>query len=117
MMDLPGDELEVDDEEEVLLPLDLTGASDEEILKVFKAMGEEDGIIVTQDGDEITLKDDEADVEYQIQMEEFGGKRKVMTRNLIKTTKNLTKNEDERLSLHEDLKNTEKKVMIRNLKI
>ena len=38
-------------------------------------MGEEDGIVVTQDGDEITLKDDEADVEYQIQMEEFGGKK------------------------------------------
>ena len=75
MMDLPGDEFEVDDEEEILLPLDLTGASDEEILKVFKAMGEEDGIVVTQDGDEITLKDDEADVEYQIQMEEFGGKK------------------------------------------
>ena len=75
MMDLPGDELEVDDEEEILLPLDLTGASDEEILKVFKAMGEEDGIVITQDGDEITLKDEEADVEYQIQMEEFGGKK------------------------------------------
>ena len=69
MMDLPGDELEVDDEEEVLLPLDLTGASDEEILKVFKAMGEEDGIIISQDGDEVTLKDDDADVEYKIQME------------------------------------------------
>src|SRR6056300_332505 len=68
-MDLPGDELEVDDEEEVLLPLDLTGASDEEILKVFKAMGEEDGIIVTQDDDEISLKDNEADVESKIQME------------------------------------------------
>jgi hypothetical protein len=68
-MDLPGDELEVDDEEEVLLPLDLTGASDEEILKVFKAMGEEDGIIISQEGDEVTLKDDEADVEYKIQME------------------------------------------------
>jgi hypothetical protein len=69
MMDLPGDELEVDDEEEVLLPLDLTGASDEEILKVFKAMGEEDGIIISQDGDEVTLKDGDADVEYKIQME------------------------------------------------
>jgi hypothetical protein len=69
MMDLPGDDMEVDDEEEILLPLDLTGASDEEILKVFKAMGEEDGIVVTQDGDEIHLKDEEADVEYQIQTE------------------------------------------------
>ena len=68
MMDLPGDELD-DDEEEVLLPLDLTGASDEEILKVFKAMGEEDGIIISQDGDDVVLKDEEADVEYKIQME------------------------------------------------
>ena len=71
MMDLPGDDLEVDDEEEILLPLDLTGASDEEILKVFKAMGEEDGIVVTQDGDEIHLKDEEANVEYQIQTEGY----------------------------------------------
>ena len=69
MMDLPGDDLEVDDEEEILLPLDLTGASDEEILKVFKAMGEEDGIVVTQDEDEIHLKDENADVEYEIHME------------------------------------------------
>ena len=71
MMDLPGGDLEVDDEEEILLPLDLTGASDEEILKVFKAMGEEDGIVVTQDGDEIHLKDEEANVEYQIQTEGY----------------------------------------------
>jgi len=69
MMDLPGSELEVDDEEEVLLPLDLTGASDEEILKVFKAMGDEDGIIVKQDGDEIHLSDEDEDVEYIIQTE------------------------------------------------
>ena len=69
MMDLPGDDMEVDDEEEILLPLDLTDATDEEVLKVFKAMGEEDGIVVTQDGDDIHLKDEEANVEYQIQME------------------------------------------------
>jgi len=69
MMDLPGDDLEVDDEEEVLLPLDLTGASDDEILKVFKAMGNEDGIIVKKDGDEIHLNDEDEDVEYIIQTE------------------------------------------------
>lgn len=67
-MDLP-DEFEVDDDEEVLLPLDLTGASDEEILKVFKAMGEDDGIIVTKDNENIHLKDEIDGVEYQIQME------------------------------------------------
>ena len=61
-------ELGIDDEE-VLLPLDLTGASDEEILKVFKAMGDEDGIIVKQDGENIHLSDEEEDVEYIIQTE------------------------------------------------
>lgn len=70
MTDLPGDDLEVDDEEEVLLPLDLTAASDDEILKVFKAMGEEDGIIVKQDDDEIHLKDENSDVEYEIHLSE-----------------------------------------------
>ena len=70
MTDLPGDDLEVDDEEEVLLPLDLTAASDDEILKVFKAMGEDDGIIVKQDGDDVHLSDTETDAEYVIQLGE-----------------------------------------------
>jgi hypothetical protein len=39
-------------------PIDLTDASDEEILKVFKAMGENDGIIVKKDGENIHLSDD-----------------------------------------------------------
>jgi len=70
MTDLPGDDLEVDDEEEVLSPLDLTSASDDEVLKVFKAMGEEDGIIVKQDDDEIHLSDDDTETEYVIQLGE-----------------------------------------------
>ena len=70
MTDLPGDDLEVDDEEEVLLPLDLTSASDDEVLKVFKAMGEEDGIIVKQDGDDVHLSDEDTDAEYVIQLGE-----------------------------------------------
>jgi hypothetical protein len=64
-----GFDLGVDDEE-VMLPLDLTGASDEEILKVFKAMGDEDGIIVKKDGEEIHLKDENSDVEYKIDLGE-----------------------------------------------
>jgi len=51
-------------------PIDLTGASDEEILKVFKAMGEEDGIIVQKDGDNIHLTDNESDDEYLIKLGE-----------------------------------------------
>ena len=58
--------MDMDDEE----PIDLTMASDEEILKVFKAMGEEDGIIVKKDGDTIDLEDANEDVEYKISLGE-----------------------------------------------
>jgi hypothetical protein len=72
-MDMDSDEeemdVEVDFEEEDELPIDLTGASDEEILKVFKAMSDEDGIIVTQDDDQVHIEDENDDVEYIIQME------------------------------------------------
>jgi len=51
-------------------PIDLTGASDEEILKVFKAMGEDDGIIVKKDGENVHLSDDNADVEYLVKLGE-----------------------------------------------
>ena len=50
--------------------IDLTGASDEEILRVFKAMGDEDGIIVKKDDEMIHLSDDNEDVEYIIQLGE-----------------------------------------------
>jgi hypothetical protein len=70
MTDLPGDDLEVDGEDEILSPLDLTTASDDEVLKVFKAMGEEDGIIVKQDDDEIHLSDNDTESEYVIQLGE-----------------------------------------------
>ena len=58
---------DMDSEEE---PIDLTDASDEEILKVFKAMGENDGIIVTKDGEDIHLKDNGSDNEYLIKLTE-----------------------------------------------
>jgi len=51
-------------------PLDLTLASDEEVLKVFKSMGTEDGIVVTQDGDTIDIEDQEAGTEYKIELAE-----------------------------------------------
>ena len=50
--------------------IDLTGASDEEVLKVFKAMGEDDGIIIKKDGDSLHLKDDNSDVEYMVKLGE-----------------------------------------------
>ena len=53
-----------------LPPLDLTLASDEEVLKVFKAMGDEDGIIIQQDDEEIELTDNTTDTEYIIKLDE-----------------------------------------------
>lgn len=67
--------LDVEDETEdemsdELPPLDLTGASDDEVLKIFKAMGDEDGIIIQKDGDEIDLIDTNTDTEYIIKLDE-----------------------------------------------
>jgi hypothetical protein len=65
-MDMDFD-MDMDSEES---PIDLTDASDEEILKVFKAMGEDDGIIVKKDGENVHLTDDDADVEYLVKLGE-----------------------------------------------
>jgi hypothetical protein len=80
-----GMELDIEDEtddidmlSDDLPPLDLTSASDEEVLKVFKAMGSEDGIIVQQDDEEISLTD--GDDEYLIKLEE--NKKSMKKRNL-----------------------------------
>jgi hypothetical protein len=68
-----------DDEEEVEMPsfddtdtddedvMDMTGASDDEVLKVFKAMKPEDGIVVKKDGDDINV--DLGDDEYIIKLD------------------------------------------------
>jgi hypothetical protein len=71
--DESDDELDMDfdmDSDDTL-PIDLTNASDEEVLKVFKSMSDEDGIIVKQDGNNITLNDEDEDVEYIIQTESY----------------------------------------------
>ena len=62
-------EMDFDMDSDDTLPIDLTNASDDEILKVFKSMSDEDGIIVKQDGNHITLNDEDEDVEYIIQTE------------------------------------------------
>jgi hypothetical protein len=59
-------DMDFDDEDTI----DLRGASDEEILRVFKAMGEEDGIIVTKDGEDIHLKDENSNSEYLVKLGE-----------------------------------------------
>jgi hypothetical protein len=60
------EEPKFDDEE----PIDLTNASDEEILKVFKGMGEEDGIIVKKDGNTVDLEDTNENSHYKISLGE-----------------------------------------------
>ncbi len=73
-MDIDNDDemdMEIDmDMDSDETPIDLTDASDEEILKVFKAMGEEDGIIVKKDGEDIHLSDTNADTEYLVKLGE-----------------------------------------------
>jgi len=68
------DEIEMDldasDEFDSEEPIDLTGASDDEILKIFKAMGEEDGIIVKKDGEDIHITDNNQDAEYLVKLGE-----------------------------------------------
>ena len=66
-MDMDFD-MDIDSDEES--PIDLTDASDEEILKVFKAMGEEDGIIVKKDGEDVHLTDNNSDTEYLVKLGE-----------------------------------------------
>ncbi len=62
-----GSEVPADNEDE-LPPLDMTGAKPEEVLKVFKAMGDEDGIIVVKDDNKIHLTDTNNDTEYFIDL-------------------------------------------------
>jgi hypothetical protein len=62
-----GSEVPTDNEDE-LPPLDMTGAKPDEVLKVFKAMGDEDGIIVVKDDNKIHLTDTNNDTEYFIDL-------------------------------------------------
>ena len=50
--------------------VDLTQASDAEVLRVFRAMGDNDGVVVKKDDNMIHLSDNENDTEYIIQLSE-----------------------------------------------
>ena len=62
-LELPSDDMGMDDED----VMDMTGASDEEVLKVFKAMKPEDGIVVKKDGNNVELE--AGDDEYIIKLD------------------------------------------------
>ena len=81
MVDM-DDEVDNDEDEEIGMDdmgmsdmededvMDLTNASDEQILKIFKSMSEEDGIIVKKDGGDVHIKDTDEDVEYIVKLDE-----------------------------------------------
>jgi hypothetical protein len=95
-------ELDMDSDE---TPIDLTGASDEEILKVFKAMSEEDGIIVTKDDEEIQLTDNDSDNEYIIKLGESKTKSNVNeeSSDLDAIVADLFKNSDDEVDTEMDV--------------
>jgi hypothetical protein len=62
-----GIDMDFDDSEETI---DMTSMSDDEVIKAFKAMSPEDGIVVVKDGDDIHLTDENEDVEYIVKLEE-----------------------------------------------
>lgn len=65
--ELPTGDFEDESDEDVL---DMTGASNDEVLKVFKAMKPEDGIIVKKDGNNVELETGEDDFIIKLDEEE-----------------------------------------------
>ena len=65
MAELPMDSDEEDDD-----VIDMTQASDTELIKVFKAMDANDGIIVQKDNNMLSIKDNDTDSEYIVQLSE-----------------------------------------------
>lgn len=76
-----------DDNEDEIAPLDMTSASPQEILKVFKAMGDEDGIIVKKEGPYVHLSDNETDRDYLIQTESSNRRRNMKSKIYEKYSK------------------------------
>ena len=69
MSDIGMDDMEMSDMEDEDT-IDLSNASDEEILKIFKSMSEEDGIIVKKNGKDVHITDTDEDVEYIVKLDE-----------------------------------------------
>jgi len=73
-MEMDDEDMEMDDEmgsddmEDEEETIDMTGASDAEVLRVFKAMGDQDGIVVKKEGENIHFTD--GDNEYMIHLGE-----------------------------------------------
>ena len=69
-MDMDSDMSDIDmSGDDEVIDLSGTDISDEDLLKVFLAMDENDGVIVKKDNKMVNLKDENTDKEYMIQME------------------------------------------------
>jgi len=80
MDDEVDSDMEVSVDNDELPPLDMTQSPMSDVMKVFKAMGDEDGIIVKKDGKFLHISDNETDKEYIVQLEE--SKKRKMRNNL-----------------------------------
>tara|TARA_R110002012_G_scaffold62266_4_gene163815 strand:- start:44787 stop:46415 length:1629 start_codon:yes stop_codon:yes gene_type:complete len=102
-----ADEVDVDDipspeGEEEFEPLDLTQASDEDVLKVFKAMGAEDGVIVKQDDDVISIEDEGTGEEYRIELDESKKRKSIIKEDDMEDEMDVNVEDEEVQSLEED---------------
>ena len=102
-----ADEVDVDDipspeGEEEFEPLDLTQASDEDVLKVFKAMGAEDGVIVKQDDDVISIEDEGTGEEYRIELDESKKRKSIIKEDDMEDEVDVDVEDAEEKDLEED---------------
>ncbi len=102
-MDSDIDDTEMDDE-----VIDLSGEdiSDEDLLKVFLAMDENDGVIVKKDDRMINLRDENTDKEYMIQTEsEEEMEENYMEDEMMESYEEMEENymEDEMMESYEEM--------------
>jgi hypothetical protein len=97
------DDMEMDDD-----VIDMRGASQSELLKVFKAMDGDDGIIISKNGEDISLTDEDSDSEYLIklgeQIENFGSDmdEEYMEGDYVEEDYDMELDEEDDMELDED---------------
>ena len=88
-----GDEMSDED------VMDMTGASDDEVLKVFKAMKPEDGIVVKKDGNNVELETGEDD--FIIKLDEEESNQEVAEETSVEEEKSETEESVDEETLYE----------------
>jgi hypothetical protein len=82
--------------------VDLTQASDSEVLRVFRAMGDNDGVIVKRDDNMIHLSDNENNAEYIIQLSESMDDMGDMPRMMSRKSREMEEMDMGNMSSYED---------------